>query len=47
MQVQFRPGSIQQKTMKSMDETACKAIMPDSQLFSVDLGEGALCRIVT
>jgi len=47
MQVQFRPDSIQQKTMKSMDKTACKAMMPDYQLFSVDLREGALCGIVT
>ena len=39
MQVQFRPNNTQEKTMKSMDKTACKAMMPDYQLSSVDLRE--------
>ena len=40
MQVRFDPSNIQDKTMKSMDKAARVAMMPDYEMYSVDLTEG-------
>ena len=40
MQVRFDPSNIQYKTMKSMDKAARLAMMPDYEMYSVDLTEG-------
>ena len=36
----FDPSNIQYKTMKSMDKAARLAMMPDYEMYSVDLTEG-------
>ncbi len=41
VQVQFDPSGIQYKTMKSMDKAARLAMMPDYEMYCVDLTEGA------
>ena len=40
MQVRFDPSNIQYQTMKSMDKAARLAMMPDYEMYSVDLTEG-------
>jgi hypothetical protein len=39
-QVRFCPEDIHHKTMKSMDKAARLAMMPDYEMFMVDLKEG-------
>ena len=39
-QVRFRPEDIHHKTLKSMDKAARLAMMPDYEMFMVDLKEG-------
>ena len=45
MQVRFNPEDIQLKTMKTMDRAARLAMMPDYEMYSVDLKEGALVEL--
>ena len=40
MQVRFDPSGLQYKTMKSMDRAARLAMMPDYEMYCVDLTEG-------
>ena len=40
VQVLFDPSGIQYKTMKSMDKAARLAMMPEYEMYSVDLSEG-------
>lgn len=42
VQVLFNPSGIQYKTMKSMDKAARLAMMPDYEMYCVDLTEGAM-----
>ena len=39
-QVKFQPEGILQKTMKTMDKAARLAMLPDCDIFCVDLKEG-------
>jgi len=39
----FRPQDIQHKTMRTMDKHIRDAMMPDYELFEVDLAEGTRC----
>ena len=41
VQVCFSPENIQFKTMKTMDRQARLAMMPDYEMYCVDLKEGA------
>ena len=45
MQVRFNPEDIQFKTMKTMDRAARLAMMPDYEMYCVDLKEGALVEL--
>ena len=45
LQVRFDPASIQFKTMKTMDRQARLAMMPDYEMYCVDLKEGAVSGI--
>ena len=40
MQIRFQPTDIQNKTMKSMDKAARLAMMPEYEMYCVDLTEG-------
>jgi hypothetical protein len=40
MQVQFTPGDIVHKTMKSMDKASRLALLPNHQIYCADLSEG-------
>jgi hypothetical protein len=40
VQVRFDPSSLQYKTMKSMDKAARLAMMPDYEMYCVDLTQG-------
>jgi hypothetical protein len=40
MQIRFSPPDIQNKTMKSMDQAARLAMMPEYEMYCVDLTEG-------
>ena len=40
VQVRFSPQDIHYKTMKSMDKAARLAMMPDYEMYCVDLTEG-------
>ena len=40
VQVRFDPSGLQYKTMKSMDKAARLAMMPDYEMYCVDLTEG-------
>lgn len=40
LQERFSPGDIQHKTMKAMDKAALQAMIPDHEMFAVDLKEG-------
>jgi hypothetical protein len=42
MQVRFDPESIHHKTMKGMDRAARLAMLPEYEIFSVDLTEGTM-----
>ena len=42
IQVRFDPSGQQYKTMKSMDRAARLAMMPDYEMYCVDLTEGDL-----
>ena len=42
LQVRFNPDDIQFKTMKTMDYASRLAMMPDYEMYSVDLKEGAV-----
>jgi hypothetical protein len=42
VQVRFCPSDIAYKTMKSMDNAARLAMMPDYEMYCVDLTEGVL-----
>ncbi len=46
MQVRFDPGSIRHKTMKGMDRAAQLAMLPEYEIFSVDLTEGNMYSAV-
>ena len=39
-QIQFYPSGLPYKTMKSMDKAARLAMMPDYEMYCVDLSEG-------
>ena len=41
VQVRFDPSGLQYKTMKSMDKAARLAMMPDYEMYCVDLTQGA------
>ena len=45
-QRRFDPESIHFKTMKTMDRAARLAMMPDYEMYSVDLKEGGESRIM-
>ena len=45
VQVRFDPAGIQCKTMKTMDRQARLAMMPDYEMYCVDLKEGAVSGI--
>ena len=40
VQIRFSPADIQSKTMKTMDKAARLAMMPDYEMYCVDLTEG-------
>jgi len=40
VQIRFDPSGLQYKTMKSMDNAARLAMMPDYEMYCVDLSEG-------
>jgi hypothetical protein len=42
LQERFDSGSIKHKTMKGMDKAARLAMLPEYQIFSVDLTEGTM-----
>jgi hypothetical protein len=42
VKVRFRPEDILHKTMKTMDHAAKLAMMPDFEMYSVDLHEGKI-----
>ena len=42
LQERFEPEGIRFKTMKSMDKAARMAMMPDYEMFCVDLREGVV-----
>ena len=45
VQVRFNPEDIQYKTKKTMDRAARLAMMPDYEMYCVDLKEGALVEL--
>jgi hypothetical protein len=45
LQVRFNPDDIQFKTMKTMDHAARLAMMPDYEMYSMDLKEGAVVKL--
>ena len=47
MQVRFDLESIQHKTVKGMDRTARLAMLPEYEIFSVDLTEDTIYSAVT
>jgi hypothetical protein len=47
VQIRFRPADIQNKTMKSMDKAARLAMMPEYEMYSVDLTEGVASYFCT
>jgi hypothetical protein len=40
MQVRFNPADIQHKTMKTLDRAARLVMLPDCEIYCVDLTEG-------
>ena len=44
-QVWFRPETIKQKTIKTMDKAARETMMADYELFCADLAEGKLLSV--
>ena len=39
-QVRFRPETMEQKTMETMNKAAREAMMPDYEMYCADLAEG-------